>query len=99
MISRRFAYDPIKRIQDAVRASNVSASRRQQVEVLFVSQSRAMHDIMLEFFRGALTAEEYQSQVQRTSSDYEAQLRATLGNDQYDRINQMIASDVATLIH
>jgi len=97
-ISDAFAYNAIERTQQAIRTANVSFDTRLKAEQLFEQRTRSLQDHLLDFFRGTLTPAQYQSREMETSTHYDARLKALLGNQQFDQINQAIADDMKLLI-
>lgn len=98
VISSGMVYNPLESVLQALRKTNINRFSKEKAKQLFVDRTRSMHDHYLGFFRGALTPEQYQTRVQQTSAHYDSQLKTTLGQQQFDRINLAFASDLAAII-
>ena len=97
-ISKTSAYSPVERVHEALLTASISSSKREEAEQLLADRAEIIHDHILDFFRGGLTFEQFQIHVQKTSAQFELRLRATLGQHQFDRINQLLVGDIAAMI-
>jgi hypothetical protein len=97
-ISDTLAYDAVERIRESLRTANINSAGRLEAERLFTKRTEATQDHMLDFYRGILTPEQLQDRISNTSAFYDSRLKSTLGQQQFDRIHQLIIGDMADLI-